>query len=63
MQDVPPQHRREGPVRVRQHARPQLAPAARDLRDHRINAVRRGPGHQADEELGSAFRLALNLHG
>ena len=63
MEDALPHGRREGPVHMCQHARPQLAPGSRKFRHHRVNAVCRGPGHQPDDELGGMFRLALNLHG
>ena len=63
MQDALPHGRRKRLVYVCQHPRAQLAPVPPNLRHHRINAVRRGPGHQANDELGGVFGLALNLHG
>jgi hypothetical protein len=40
---------------VCQHARAQEASAPRDSRHHCINAVRRSPGHQPNDELGGMF--------
>src|ERR1035441_9611156 len=62
MQNASPHGRREGLMRMCQHACAQLAPAPRDFRHHRINTVRRGAGHQADNELRGVFGLALNSH-
>ena len=55
MQDALPHHRRERLMHVRQDTGAQSASAPRNLRHHRINAVRRSPGHQPDDELGGVF--------
>jgi len=55
LQDAPPQDWWEALVRVRQHPRPQPASRPRDPRHHRVNAIRRRPGHQPDQEPGTAI--------
>ena len=62
MQDAPPHNRREGMMHVCQHARAQLPSAPRNFCHHRINPIRRGPGHQADDELRCVFGLVVNWH-
>jgi hypothetical protein len=55
MQNSLPHDRREGLMHMCQHARAQEASAPSDFRHHCINAVRRGPGHQTDNELVVVF--------
>ena len=45
-----------------QTARGELQVAEHNKGGHRVNAIRRGPGHQADKDLGGLFGLALDRH-